>query len=88
MKTLNLMALLCCFLAAVQEARADIAPGPPPPPDETMPLVLAGICLSLAIVFFGLWFVNQRKAAKAKLAQAQTGGSNSLIDSNQLSGSR
>ncbi|HEY9730522.1 MAG TPA: hypothetical protein V6C89_01335 [Drouetiella sp.] len=88
MKTLNLMAIICCFLAAAQEARADIAPGPPPPPDQTLPLVVAGICHSLAIVFFGLWFVNQRKAARAKLAQSASAGSNPRIDTNQLSGSR
>ncbi|RTL35641.1 MAG: hypothetical protein EKK48_28530 [Candidatus Melainabacteria bacterium] len=88
MKSFNLAALILVMFATVQQAQADIAPGPPPPPDQTMPIVLAGICLSLAIMFFGLWFVNQRKAAKAKLAQAQSGGNGATLDANQLSGRR
>ncbi|MBS2004358.1 MAG: hypothetical protein U0103_12965 [Candidatus Obscuribacterales bacterium] len=88
MKSLNLAALILVMFATVQQAQADIAPGPPPPPDQMMPIVLAGICLSLAIMFFGLWFVNQRKAAKAKLAQSQSGGTGSPLDANQLSGRR
>lgn len=88
MKSFNLAVLVLAMFATVQQAQADISPGPPPPPDQMMPIVLAGVCLSLAIMFFGLWFVNQRKAAKAKLAQAQNGGSGSSLDANQLSGKR
>jgi hypothetical protein len=76
MKTSKVVALICCFLAAVQIASADAAPrAVPPQPDPTMPIVLAGVCLSLAIVFFGLWFVNLHKAAKAKMAQSGPGSS-------------
>ena len=88
MRTQNLVALVCGLLAAVQQAQADIAPGPsPPPPDESMPVVLAGVCLSLAIVFFGLWFANQHKASKAKLMIAQNLATGSVND-NQLTNSR
>ena len=89
MRTQNLVALVCSLMAAVQQAQADIAPGPaPPPPDQSLPVVLAGVCLSLAIVFFGLWFVNHQKAAKAKLVMAQNSGNGTLSDVNQLSNSR
>jgi len=87
MKSFNLAALILVMCTTVQQARADI-PAPPPPPDQTMSMAFAGVCLSLAIMFFGLWFVNQRKAAKAKHAQAQSGGTGSTLDANQLSGRR
>lgn len=87
MRTQNLVALILCLMAAVQKAQADIAPNPPPPPsDQTLPVVLAGVCLSLAIAFFGLWFVNIKKMTKAKSIAAGSGGA--LNDLNQLSNSR
>lgn len=85
MKSPYLVALICSLLATVQQAYADIAPGPPPPPDQSLPIVLAGVCLSLATVFFGLWFVNQRKAERAKVASAG-GAASSRSDLNQFSG--
>ncbi|MBI2812541.1 MAG: hypothetical protein HYX67_17185 [Candidatus Melainabacteria bacterium] len=89
MRTQNLVALVLFLMAAVQQAQADIAPGPsPPPPDQSLPVVLAGVCLSLAIVFFGLWFVNYKKAAKAKLKTDGTVGVTSMNDLNQLSNRR
>ena len=87
MRTQNLVALVLCLMAAVQKAQADIAPNPPPPPsDQTLPVVLAGVCLSLAIAFFGLWFVNFKKMTKANSIAA--GSSGALNDLNQLSNSR
>ncbi|CAN5400741.1 hypothetical protein BH10CYA1_BH10CYA1_00410 [soil metagenome] len=89
MRTQNLVALILCLMAAVQQVQADIAPGPaPPPPDQSLPVVLAGVCLSMAIVFFGLWFVNFQKAAKAKLKAAGNVGTTPMNDLNQLSNSR
>ena len=91
MRTQNLVALVLCLLAAVQKAQADIAPNPPPPPsDQTLPVVLAGVCLSLAIMFFGLWLVNFRKSIKAKsiVAASAGAGANVINDLNQVSNSR
>lgn len=70
MKMQNLVALVCTLMCAVQQAQADIPNPGPRPPDETSSLVLAGVSLSMAVVFFGLWFVGRSKAAK--LAATQT----------------
>ncbi len=88
MRTQNLVALVLCLMAAVQKAQADIPNPPPPPSDQTLPIVLAGVCLSLAIAFFGLWFVNFKKMTKAKSIAAGSAGAGPLNDLNQLSNSR
>jgi hypothetical protein len=68
MRFSKVLSLLVVFMAAIQQAQADIAPDPGPvPPDNATALVIAGVCLSLAVVFSGLWFVNMRKQKQALL---------------------
>ncbi len=89
MRTQNLVALVLCLMAAVPKVLADIAPEPPtPPPDATLPVVLAGVCLSLAIMFFGLWYVNFKKSIRAKSIAAGAVSAVAMNDVNQLSNSR
>jgi hypothetical protein len=66
------LVVLGLFMAAVQQAQADIAPDPRPPgTDSAVLFVVAGVCLSLAIVFFGLWFVNLNKQKRAQTLASQ-----------------
>ncbi len=87
MRTQYLVALVLFLMGSVQKAQADMPP-PNPPPDQTLPVVLAGVCLSLAIVFFGLWFVNFKKSVKAKSIAAAALNAGAKNDLNQLSNSR
>ncbi|HEY9676386.1 MAG TPA: hypothetical protein V6C76_00125 [Drouetiella sp.] len=48
---------------------ADIAPDPTP--GESLPAIVGGVCLSLAMVFFGLWMTNKMKMKKAADAASQ-----------------
>ncbi len=56
--------LLGLFLVATQQAQADI-PNPEPNP-VAFPFVLCGVCLSLAVAFFGLWLVTMLKHRKPR----------------------
>jgi hypothetical protein len=67
MRLSKVLSLLAVFMAAIQQAQADIPNPGPLPPDNASAVVIAGVCLSLAVVFSGLWFVNMRKQKQAQL---------------------
>lgn len=61
-KILALTALISSPMQSVQAANNEHGPLTA----ESMPIAVAGVCLSLAITFFGLWFVNRSKTNKVK----------------------
>ncbi len=81
----KLLGVLGLFMAAVQQAQADIAPEPIPPGGNSLPFVIAGVCLSLAIVFFGLWLVNLNKQKRAQSLASQERNTPSANDLDPVS---